>query len=114
MKQILERARQAVEFPDDDDIAFAQMVEQAVQLGPIPTAAGGLLFVDPRAAGRLEGTRPGLRYPDRRPSRRGRSRAAWGCRSNLLPLAVIWQQDFARRKPLVMRLPRFRRIDDRL
>jgi hypothetical protein len=36
-----------------------------------------------------------------------------GCRSNLLPLSAIWQQDFAQRNPLVLRLPRFRRIDGR-
>jgi hypothetical protein len=29
-------------------------------------------------------------------------------------LSAIWQQDFAQRNPLVLRLPRFRRIDGRL
>jgi hypothetical protein len=37
-----------------------------------------------------------------------------GCCSNLLPLPAIWQQDFARRKSLVLRLPQFRHIDVRL
>src|SRR3954468_22215379 len=53
MQQILERAGQAVEFPDDESIAVAQMAEEVVQLGPIPPSAGGCLLVDARAAGRL-------------------------------------------------------------
>jgi hypothetical protein len=61
VKEIFERARQAVEFPHDDDIALAQLVEHAVQLGPVPTAAGSLLLVYPGATGRLEGADLGRR-----------------------------------------------------
>ncbi len=39
--QVLERAGQAVEFPDDERIAVAQLVEEAVQLRTVPTSAGG-------------------------------------------------------------------------
>ena len=55
VEEILERARQAVEFPHDDGIALAQLVEKPVQLGPIPTAAGGFLLVNSGTADRLEG-----------------------------------------------------------
>jgi hypothetical protein len=44
VKEVLKRTRQPVEFPHDDDIALAQMIEHPVQLGPIPPAAGGLLI----------------------------------------------------------------------
>ena len=55
MQQILERAGQAVEFPDDERIAVAQVVEEAMQLGTVLASAGGAILVDPRAAGCLEG-----------------------------------------------------------
>ena len=41
----------AVELPDDDRIALAQMVEHAVQLRPVPTPAGGGLFEQASATG---------------------------------------------------------------
>jgi len=113
VKEVLERARQPVEFPHDDDIALAQMIEHPVQLRPIPTAAGGLLLIDSGTAGRLEGTDLGrgiliIGLRDAGVAEQHR------CRLNLLPLTMIWQQDFAQRKPLVLRLPRFRCVDDRL
>jgi hypothetical protein len=36
------------------------------------------------------------------------------CRPILLPLMAIWQQDFARRKPLFLLAANFRCADDRL
>ena len=36
------------------------------------------------------------------------------CRPILLPLVAIWQQDFARRKPLFLLAANFRCADDRL
>jgi hypothetical protein len=39
VQHVLQRTRQPVELPDDDSIALAEMVEQTVQLGPIPTPA---------------------------------------------------------------------------
>ena len=56
MKQILERAGQAVEFPDDDRIAVAQVVEQAMEFRTIPPSAGSPLLVYPCAARRLQRT----------------------------------------------------------
>src|SRR3954451_15860713 len=44
VQYVLERARQTVEPPDDNHVSLAQMVEQAMQLRPIPAPAGrGLL-----------------------------------------------------------------------
>ena len=54
VQHILQRARQPIELPDDDDIALAQLVEHAVQLGPVPAAAGGGLLEDAAAAGGAE------------------------------------------------------------
>src|SRR6185437_2618251 len=44
VQHVLERTRQAVELPDDDGIALAQMVEQSMQLRSIPTPAGSDLL----------------------------------------------------------------------
>ena len=41
VQHVLQRTRQTVELPDDDGIAFPQVVEQAMQFGPIPATAGG-------------------------------------------------------------------------
>ena len=46
--------RQAVELPDHHDVALAQLVEQAVQLGPVPTAAGRGLLEQASAARGLQ------------------------------------------------------------
>ena len=45
---------QAVEFPDDDRVSFAQVVQHAVQLGPVPTAARGHLLEHAPATGGSE------------------------------------------------------------
>src|SRR5690242_9308592 len=44
MQHVLERARQAVELPDDDDVTLPQLIEHALQLGPVPASAGGGFF----------------------------------------------------------------------
>jgi hypothetical protein len=54
VQHVLERARQAVELPDDDGIALAQMVEQSMQLWPIPTPAGRGLLEQAFATGGFE------------------------------------------------------------
>ena len=58
VQHVLERAGQAIELPDDDRVALAQVVEHAVQLGPVPAAARRGLLEDAPAAGGSE--RPGL------------------------------------------------------
>jgi hypothetical protein len=35
VQHVLERTRQSIELPDDDRVALAQMVEQAMQLRPL-------------------------------------------------------------------------------
>jgi hypothetical protein len=45
VQQVLQRARQTVELPDDDDIAFSQMLDHGVQARPIPPTAGRVLLV---------------------------------------------------------------------
>src|SRR4051812_50179242 len=88
------------------------MIEHPVQLRPIPTATGGLLLIDAGAAGRFEGADlgRGILIIGLRDAGVAEQH---GCRSKLLPLVAIWQQDFAQRKSLVLRLPRFRRVDER-
>ena len=43
-----------IEFPDDQDVTVAQLVEQLLQLGSIPPAAGGILAEDAFAAGSVK------------------------------------------------------------
>ena len=50
MEHVLQRSRQAVELPDDDNIALVQLVEHAVQLGTVPAPAAGNLLEDVAAA----------------------------------------------------------------
>ena len=40
VQHVLQRARQAIELPDDDRVALAQMVQQAMQFRPVPAPAG--------------------------------------------------------------------------
>lgn len=54
-QQVLERAREPVELPDHHDIAITQIVEQMMQLGPVPAATGGLFLEDGLAAGGFQG-----------------------------------------------------------
>jgi len=54
-QQVLERARQAIEFPDGEDIAGPKPVEQAVQFGAVPAPAGDAFLIDALAAGSFEG-----------------------------------------------------------
>src|SRR5437764_4139388 len=53
-QQVFERARQAVEFPDNERVTWAERIEQAVKLGPVPSTAGGGLFKNLLAARFLE------------------------------------------------------------
>jgi DNA invertase Pin-like site-specific DNA recombinase len=54
MQHVLQGARQTVELPYNDRIALPQMVEAAVQLRPIPSAAGRGLLEQASATGDLE------------------------------------------------------------
>jgi len=54
VEHVFQRPRQAVELPDNDNITLAQLVEHAVQLGPVPAPSGGGLLEDAAAAGRAE------------------------------------------------------------
>ena len=42
-EDVLERARQPVQFPDHEHVALAELIEQAMQFGTVPPSAGGLL-----------------------------------------------------------------------
>ena len=55
VEHVFQRAGQAVEFLDNDNITVAQLVEHAVQFGPVPAPAGGGFLEDAAAAGGAEG-----------------------------------------------------------
>ena len=40
MQQVLQRTRQPVELPDHHHVTWAEVIEQAVQLRTVPSAAG--------------------------------------------------------------------------
>ena len=65
--------------------------------------------IHPGAAGRLEGTGPGPRYPDHRPWRPVRSQSTRACRKTLLPFVPILQQLCATAMPLFSAVFRVRR-----
>jgi hypothetical protein len=54
-QQVLERARQAIEFPDGEDIAGLEPVKQAMEFRPIPAATRDAFLVDALAACGFEG-----------------------------------------------------------
>ena len=85
-----------------------------MQLGAIPAPAGGSLLEDPRAAGRRQaaGLGGGVLVVGLRDA--GVTEQHDRCRTIRLPLPAIWQQYFARRKPLFVRAAMSRRADDRL
>src|SRR3954468_4512486 len=56
MQQILQRAGQAIKLPDHERVARPQLIEQAVQLGPVPAPTRRLVLEHPFAAGALERT----------------------------------------------------------
>jgi hypothetical protein len=47
--------RQAIELPDNQNISFAEVVEQSLQLRTVPSASGRLLPEDALAPRRLQG-----------------------------------------------------------
>jgi hypothetical protein len=53
-QEVFERAGQAVELPDDERVARAELVEHLVQLGTLPSSAGRGFFEQPGASGVLE------------------------------------------------------------
>src|SRR3954454_17210237 len=56
MQQILERAGQAIQLPDYERVARPQLIEQAVQLGPVPAPTRRLVLEHPLAPSALERT----------------------------------------------------------
>ena len=54
LKQVAGGAGQPVEFPDRDRITRAELVEHAVEFGPVAVGAGELFAKDALAAGLLE------------------------------------------------------------
>lgn len=52
--EVLDAAAEAVEFPDDDLVAGAQLVDHALELGAVRGGSGGVLLVDPFAPGLLQ------------------------------------------------------------
>ena len=53
-EQTASGAGEAIEFPHNNDVAFAQMVEHAVQLRPLAVGSGELFAEDASTAGLLE------------------------------------------------------------
>lgn len=53
--QVPERATKAVQAPDHDGVAWAELLEQGVQCRSVRELAGRLVDEDPVAAGRGEG-----------------------------------------------------------
>src|SRR4051812_19311596 len=56
MEQILEGPGQPIQLPDHERVARPQLIEQAVQLGPVPAPTRRLVLEHPFAAGALERT----------------------------------------------------------
>src|SRR3954470_9132505 len=56
MQQILEGAGQAIQLPDYERVARPELIEQAVQLGPVPAPTRRLVLERALAAGALERT----------------------------------------------------------
>jgi len=54
VQQVLQRARKPIKLPDHDDIARTQVVQQALKLWPVPSAAGGFLLEQAGASGGTE------------------------------------------------------------
>jgi hypothetical protein len=53
-KEVLERAGQAIELPDDKRVAGAELIEQPMQFGAVPSAAGCHFLKQLLAAGLFE------------------------------------------------------------
>ena len=53
-QQILERARQPIEFPNGEHVAGSEPIKHMVQFGPIPGAAGEAFLIDALAASGLK------------------------------------------------------------
>jgi hypothetical protein len=60
--KVLEGPAEAVELPHRHDVAFPELVEEPVQLGPVPAPAGRFFLEDFLAAGRFEGLRLDLYF----------------------------------------------------
>jgi hypothetical protein len=91
-QKVFERAGQAVELPDHERVAGAELIEHLVQLGTLPPSAGRGFLKQPGASGVLERANLG----------RGFLGLGFGdagvaeehvCRFSLLPNKYIWQQN---------------------
>src|SRR6266568_3869667 len=102
MEQILERAGEAVEFPDDYHIVGPELIEEPMQLRTIPPPARGLLGEQPLDACRPQGglLQPGLLALAFRDPCIAQYHTASCCR-NPLPLRSVVQQVCARGNPRI-------------
>ena len=55
LNEVGDAAAEAVEAPDDEGVAWAEGIEEAVELGALAAAAGSVIGVDAVAAGVLQG-----------------------------------------------------------
>jgi hypothetical protein len=99
LKELFERAGEAVELPHDGRVAGAGLVERPMKLGPIPPSAGRRFLEHLFAAGLLEGEFGkcflGLGFRDA-----GVVEEHERC-FFLFAITDIWQWNYAKRKPAV-------------
>lgn len=55
LDQVPQRASEAIQTPDDESIAGAQVTERLIEARPVGFGAAGFVLVDHPAAGRPEG-----------------------------------------------------------
>jgi hypothetical protein len=102
VEEVFERAGQPVELPDHDNIGLAELIEQAVQLGAVPPAAGSLLLEHAPAPGGLERVDLGGGVLVVGLGDAGVAEQHGICRTNLLLLRRVWQQVCVWRKALFL------------
>ena len=62
VEQVTKGARESVQFPDHDTVAFTQEVDHPVKLGPIPATARGVLREDSVNTGAPQGFKLSRRF----------------------------------------------------
>lgn len=96
-QQVFERPGEPVELPDDQHVPLAQVVKQALQLGPIPAPPGSHLLKDSFTPGSLK--RANLEDGILVLGGNAGVADAHGCKI-LLPFGFTLQRVFATHKPL--------------
>ena len=99
-QQVLQRARQPVEFPDGEDIAGREPVEQAVQFGAVSATAREAFLIDALAARGLEGLDLGGGVLVFGFGHASVAKQDGRCCISLLRLLIVWQQLCAAGTPL--------------